>query len=706
MSQFSRFVLAIFTLVFSVSTPALAHNYNNQGICTDADCTDPYEPPTKQDGWYLLANAGNVEWFSAYINQGGNDILAWAKLTTDIDFTGVTHTPIGASDGTKFNGKFDGQGHRIMNLKLRNTNDKQGFFGGLRGGGTTISNLIIDKSCVINGKQRVGGIAAYAQTTGSDPIVIENCINEANITGSSTGIGGILGGSLSPHPAIHIRNCINKGIIRGSGESAAIAGWLGDNAGSLVENCYNTGRLIGIDDSKRNMVRHGGSSSVRNLFEFYSNASYTQGVKKDWITSSPLESGELCYLLSCGNKGESWRQTLGEDEMPLPFGDASKVYLCGKSHCSGELIAGESYFSNQNEGLDVMGHDYQKGHCAVCGSLQDGYQFAPRKVFLMAGQSNADGRPAIGTMPQYIRDYVNNGGSRFCYWSYGNGTETAWNMFGGKLTPYMPYTDNNSTSRCGFDGIVYHLIEEALGERFYVIKESRGGTPIDTRCSSGSNLWWCADPTWLSTASPRSGHSLTLEFVENIGLCIDNVLSKLEEGYDIQCIMWHQGESDRTQSASYHDNLRQLVSYLRTYLVNKTGEERYATLPFIAGTVNRSSTQYNAQVEEAVLQFEKEDPNFHVVDMSDCKLGSDVLHFDAAGCIDAGERMFEKLKSLGLLEAEDPTGVSSVPAEECRNSNDACYDLQGRLVTNGTTANGKLCDIYIQNGRKMLSPIR
>ena len=107
-----------------------------------------------------------------------------------------------------------------------------------------------------------------------------------------------------------------------------------------------------------------------------------------------------------------------------------------------------------------------------------------------------------------------------------------------------------------------------------------------------------------------------------------------------------------------------------------------------------------------MLQLEKEDPNFHVVDMSDCKLGSDVLHFDAAGCIDAGERMFEKLKSLGLLEAEDPTGVSSVPAEECRNCNNACYDLQGRLVTNGTSANGKLRDIYIQNGRKMLSPIR
>ena len=278
-----RSIIIGFIGLFATLAEVSAHNYNDNGICTDADCSEPYQPATLQDGWYLLSNAGNVEWFSALVNQGGNNIFSWGKMVTDIDFTGVTHTPIGVSDATKFNGRFDGQGHRILNLKLRTTKDLQGFFGGLRGGGTRISNLIIDKSCQINGKQRVGGIAAFAQTITGDPIIIENCINEANITGTSTAVGGILGGSMSPHPAIHIRNCINKGIIRGSGESATIAGWLGDNSGSLVENCYNTGRLTGIDGDKRNMVRHGGSSVVRNIFDLYKNSTYTQGIKKDWV---------------------------------------------------------------------------------------------------------------------------------------------------------------------------------------------------------------------------------------------------------------------------------------------------------------------------------------------------------------------------------------------------------------------------------------
>ena len=557
----------------------------------------------------------------------------------------------------------------------------------------------MDKSCQITGKQRVGGIAAFAQTTGSDPIIIENCINEAAVTGTSTGIGGILGASLSPHPAIHIRNCVNTGVVRGSGESATIAGWLGDNGGSLAENCYNTGRLMGLDSSKRNMVRHGGSSVVRNLYEFYTNSTYSQGIKKDWVTESPIASGELCYFLSQGQNGEVWRQTIGEDEAPLPFGEGLKVFLCGQANCDGTLIAGSSFFSNTEEGLVVSGHQFEKGHCIVCGALQPNYTFPPRKVFLMAGQSNADGRPAIGTMPQYIQDYANNGGSKFCYWSYANGSEAAWQMFGGKLQPYMPYTDNNTTSRCGFDGIVYHLIEEALHERFFVIKESRGGTAIDTRCSSSGDLWWNADPSWLETASPRSGHSLALEFTENIGLCIDNILSQLEEGYNIKCIMWHQGESDRTQAASYHDNLQQLVAYLRSFLVSKTGNEQYATLPFIAGTVNRSSTQYNAQVEQAVLQLAEEDENFYVVDMSDCKLGSDNLHFDAEGCLDAAQRMFDKLVSLGLLEEEDPTSLPDLKTEAKNTQN--TYDLDGRYLGKVPSAKASR-QIYIQGDRKFI----
>ena len=166
--------------------------------------------------------------------------------------------------------------------------------------------------------------------------------------------------------------------------------------------------------------------------------------------------------------------------------------------------------------------------------------------------------------------------------------------------------------------------------------------------------------------------------------------------------MWHQGESDRTQAAAYHDNLRQLVSYLRTYLVGKTGDQSYATLPFIAGTVNRSSTQYNAVVEQAVRQLAEEDANFHVVDMSDCKLGSDNLHFDAVGEADAAQRMFGKLVELGLLSEDDATGASPVPSKGVENGWEGCFDLQGRQWQATGGGQTKSPGIYIMDGRKTL----
>lgn len=213
------FAILLFATFLSVPLYAQTHHYAENGICTDAGCTDPYQPAELINGYYQLGNAGNVEWFSQQVNMGGNNIFLNAVLTADIDMKGVTHTPIGSSTAHKFNGKFDGQGHRILNMVINTTSPYQGFFGSLRGGGTVVQNLIIDKSCRINGGVRTGGIAGGAQTIADNqPIRIINCGNEANISSTNNGGGGILGGSESPHPIIYIENCYNSGTVKGTKE--------------------------------------------------------------------------------------------------------------------------------------------------------------------------------------------------------------------------------------------------------------------------------------------------------------------------------------------------------------------------------------------------------------------------------------------------------------------------------------------------------
>ena len=127
--------LAIFGLMWLVGTTAFAddHEYVN-GICTMHDeCDAHFEAPQQDaDGFYMLCNAGNVEWISQQVAGGVLDLDC--KLMNDIDFENIEnlHSPIGPNNGKKYNATFDGQGHRIKNMLInRPDSEMQGFFGDL-----------------------------------------------------------------------------------------------------------------------------------------------------------------------------------------------------------------------------------------------------------------------------------------------------------------------------------------------------------------------------------------------------------------------------------------------------------------------------------------------------------------------------------------------------------------------------------------------
>ena len=261
-------------------------------------------------------------------------------------------------------------------------------------------------------------------------------------------------------------------------------------------------------------------------------------------------------------------------------------------------------------------------------------------VVLVAGQSNTDGRVDNAELPEYIK----RDGYRYCQWSFGSGVHSG----DGRFAPFAPRNYSQKPERWAYDAVVYYELERLWQQPFYVIKESLGGTAIDPRCESNSNMHWSANPDYLATtaASDKGGLSLLKAFTENIGACIDNQLSKLPEGYDIKFMLWHQGESDRSQADSYHDNLKAVVDYVRTYLVNKTGQQKYARLPFICGTFSKASRQGSPKVAAAMYRLQQEDANFHVVDVSDATLGRDQIHFDAAGAELLGKRMFQKVQEI------------------------------------------------------------
>ena len=258
-------------------------------------------------------------------------------------------------------------------------------------------------------------------------------------------------------------------------------------------------------------------------------------------------------------------------------------------------------------------------------------------VILTAGQSNADGRVPMTELPEYIHyDH--------CQWSYGSGD---FLKASGMFKPFAPTVGRKDLgNRWGFDAIVYYLLEQHWQQLFYVIKQTMGGTAIDTTCTNSTHGWY-----WSVDAQQRS---LLKAFCQQI----DDCLSQLPKDYDIKCLLWHQGESDMMAADRYHDNLKAVVTYIRQHLVEKTGRKEYGSLPVVCATFAKGSRQGSPKVAAALYQLEREDKDFYVVDASDLTLQRDQIHFDACGAEELGRRVFARMRKTCIVSDRIHDGAS------------------------------------------------
>lgn len=260
-------------------------------------------------------------------------------------------------------------------------------------------------------------------------------------------------------------------------------------------------------------------------------------------------------------------------------------------------------------------------------------------VILVAGQSNADGRVPMADFPEDVR-------YQYCQWSYGSGDFATAT---GQFLPYAPRVAKPGIEQSwGFDALLYHHLEQLWQRPFYVIKHTDGGTAIDPSCKASTHgLYWSADPAFLdSTASASHGGRSLLK-----ALCrqIDDCLLHLPEDYDIQCLVWHQGESDQSVADRYYDNMKAVVAYLRRHLVAVTGQERYARLPVVCGTFSKDSRQGSPVVADALRRLASEDPYFYVVEASDLPLLRDRLHFNAQGARLLARRFYDLMLEQKII---------------------------------------------------------
>ncbi len=364
-------------------------------------------------GVYQIGTAQDLVDFAALVNDGTTG--ANAVLTTDIDLTGQTWTPIGNSTN-KYAGTFDGQGYAITNFEYTATSDNNGLFGYINN--ATVKNFSISGTLTSDGHTKNGVVGCAVGTSKVIGIHSSMTINVANFKAHT---GGIVGGDNgATTDKIVVDGCEFSGTLTHSGEGDCQAGIMGYTGYSTIRNCIFSGTINGVNSKYGGILGYskqpsfGGVQNCLSIGKIVAdpscttaaaiianfNGAATSNVKNNYyclqegsttsiaignkassceaphaVTASQLASGEVCYLLNGDQSDIAFYQTLGTDEVPTLDASRGTVYLAGRTHCDGTAYTGVSGYSNTANVQDD--HDFVDGFCSYCDEHDASFTMTP-----------------------------------------------------------------------------------------------------------------------------------------------------------------------------------------------------------------------------------------------------------------------------------------------------------------------------------------
>ena len=313
---------------------------------------------------YLIATAAQLAFFAQEANS--KDEYTWPearyrkyfKLTADINLKGHEWTPIGTVN-KRFVGSFDGDGHVIVNLNV-----KDGWHAGLFGwiqNGATVKNLVIRNATISsvsqdsesvkphNPEAYSGIVAAYC----SAGCTISNCKVDGTVT-SDYCAGGIVGYSANdsaPYNDGSITYCTADVVCSVSGsKSDSYCGGIAGHSCVAMSGCTVRGKIDGPDDVGGLVGWLGDGGSLEYPFSYV----YAEvGISKVELTNlSPSIGGLVGSAYGSGSK-------------------ISDCYMKGKVSCA-EGLALDVVQSFYIGGIVGSAQNVELGGCHYRGSITVG----------------------------------------------------------------------------------------------------------------------------------------------------------------------------------------------------------------------------------------------------------------------------------------------------------------------------------------------
>ena len=267
------------TITFGLNVVATQVDYESDsfGSDYDKDLKSVWDGKTVDTSWYdeskdlfVISSAEQLAGLAVLCAEGKYTDYSDKKfanktieLAADIDFAGNEIQQI-----KLFGGKFNGNGHKLENLEIRNEEQNVGLIGKITSGGM-VENLVIENAVVekvgnvdgatgilvgslnggtvknvkvigessVTGQLRTGGLIGELRSSAQ----VIGCENHAAVTGAAQYAGGIVGAA-HKYGIKTFKDCINYGDVNGKTEVGGIIGYA-DTA--QIANCENHGDVTG-----------------------------------------------------------------------------------------------------------------------------------------------------------------------------------------------------------------------------------------------------------------------------------------------------------------------------------------------------------------------------------------------------------------------------------------------------------------------------
>ena len=237
----------------------------------------------------VINSASELKSLLEKVGNGAATAGKTVTLNSDIN-ANFTLTKVGA-----WNGTFNGNGHKISNLKINGSGRSYGMFSELGNSGV-IKNLALENCTMTSNEWYTGGFVGECKGR------IEQCsfsgsVSCANAAGGFA--GHLVDGGL-------IQDCYNLGTVTATNQvSGGIVGW---QDGGTIKNCYNRGQTAATSGWNGGIVGYKPSGgTVSNCFYLTGTSTVENGATAK--NDSDFSNGSLTNTLNSVNN--VWKQGSG-----------------------------------------------------------------------------------------------------------------------------------------------------------------------------------------------------------------------------------------------------------------------------------------------------------------------------------------------------------------------------------------------------------